>query len=69
MFLLFLEAYKFNICYEPFPKNAAPPPRLPKPVAAQKTPWLTHLLPRLRMDVGHIPEDNILHSHRCENPK
>jgi hypothetical protein len=29
--LLFVAAYKFNVCYGPFSKTAAPPPALPKP--------------------------------------
>jgi hypothetical protein len=55
--LLLWGAYKFNICYEPFLKIAAPLPPVAQadPVAAQKTPRLTHLHLWLRGNVGAHP--------------
>jgi hypothetical protein len=55
-FLLFLEAYKFNVRYGNVSNIAAPPPPpgvfQANPIAAQKTPWLEQLHPRLRGNSG-----------------
>jgi hypothetical protein len=54
-FLLFLRAYKFNVCsglFSPLKTAASPQVTQANPTAAQKTPWLAHLHSR---EVGRNP--------------
>jgi hypothetical protein len=49
--LLFLGAYKFNVCYGLFSKIAAPRVAQTNPISTQKTPGFAHLRPQLRGNV------------------
>jgi hypothetical protein len=68
--LLFLGAYKYNACYGPLPKIAAPPPppraALANLNAAQNILWLAYLLLRLRGNVGQKRIQIFLISILCD---
>jgi hypothetical protein len=62
-FLLFLAAYKFNVCLDFLRKSLSPPPpdgcpsqpSQHNPIASQKTPRPSHLDPWHRGDAGRDP--------------